>query len=41
MMQGVNDMLYQHIPFINELLLTVACIMFTGLLFINRAIWKL
>jgi hypothetical protein len=41
LLQGVNAMLYRHILFINELLLAVACIMFTGLLFINRSIWKL
>jgi hypothetical protein len=40
MLQGVDAMRYENIPLINYLLLAAALIMFCGLIFINRAIWK-
>jgi len=40
MMQGVDAMMYENIPSINYWLLAAAVIMFSGLIFINRAVWK-
>lgn len=40
MLQGVDAMLYQHIPVMNYLLFAAAIIMCSGLFFINRAVWK-
>jgi len=40
MLQGVNAMMYNGVPFINEMLLITAIIMFSGLVLINRGVWK-
>src|SRR6476620_3146462 len=40
MLQGVNAMMYSSVPFINEMLLVTAIIMFSGLVLINRGMWK-
>ncbi|CAN5799681.1 hypothetical protein BH10BAC2_BH10BAC2_30710 [soil metagenome] len=40
MLQGVGAMLYYNISVMNYLLLLVALVMFSGLVLINRAVWK-
>ncbi|MES2621525.1 MAG: hypothetical protein V4615_11800 [Bacteroidota bacterium] len=40
MLQGVNAMAYIRIPFINELLLFAALVMFSGVLLVNIGDWK-
>ncbi|QEC65778.1 hypothetical protein FRZ67_00080 [Panacibacter ginsenosidivorans] len=40
MLQGVNGIMYNNIAYINYFLLSAAVIMFLGLAFINRYIWK-
>lgn len=40
MLQGVNAMMYENVWMINYLLLAVAILMFTGLIIINRVIWR-
>ena len=41
MLQGINAMMYNGVPFINEMLLITAIIMFSGLVLINRGVWKI